>query len=292
MRIDAEDHGAYRRLIEVGFDQVAAERLSCSRSLEHIERQIAWMGKRYPTRNALGMLRKAIEEDWPEPVNPAVELSADRSPARVFARHFYAGFADNALTPIATPSPADLSAADPLVNALLLVWPDTTQVEDWGREFGVRAAERQGSNQPALSLSLAVRAFGDAFVVWARRDRERHQSRIAASQREAHEARLKDDYRRYVWAAKSGSRNKTRRAIGSFSSTGKKVARVWSGSPAAGPNPLLAGASQGEIRDQIRQTHRGRKPKLTQKAKRTFCTRHEAIVTVQSETSRLTLVSS
>jgi hypothetical protein len=45
-----------------------------------------------------------------------------------------------------------------------------------------------------------VRIFGDAFVVWARRDRERHQSRIAASQREAHEARLKDDYRRYLLA--------------------------------------------------------------------------------------------
>jgi hypothetical protein len=116
------------------------------------------------------MLRKAIEEDWLEPVNLAVELSADQSPAMVFARHFYAGFADNALTPIATPSPADLSAADPLVKALLLVWPDTTQVEAWGRAFGKHAAERQAPNQHALSLSLAVRVFGDAFVVWARHD--------------------------------------------------------------------------------------------------------------------------
>jgi hypothetical protein len=33
---------------------------------------------------------------------------------------------------------------------------------------------------------------------------------------------------------------------------------------------------------------RGQKPKLAPKAKRTFRTRHQAVVTVQSETSRLT----
>ena len=182
----------------MGFDQATAERLSCSRSLEHIERQIAWIGKRNPTRNALGMLRRAIEEDWPEPVNLAVELTAEQSPAMVFARHFYAGFADNALTPVAAPSPADLAAADPLVRALLLVWPDTTQVEGWGKQFGKHAAEQQGANKLPVSLSLAVRIFGDAFVVWARRDRERHRQQTAQAQREAHEGRLKGEYQRYL----------------------------------------------------------------------------------------------
>jgi hypothetical protein len=198
--IDSEDEAAYRRLIEVGFDQATAERLSSSRSLDHIERQIAWMGKRYPTRNALGMLRKAIEEDWPEPVNLAAELTAEQSPAMVFARHFYAGLANNALAPIATPSVSDILAADPLVQALLLVWPDTNQVEAWGRQLGKQAAEQQASNKRPVSLSSAVRLLGDAFVVWARRDRERHRSRMAASQREAHEARLKGDYLRYLRA--------------------------------------------------------------------------------------------
>jgi hypothetical protein len=156
------------------------------------------MGKRNPTRNALGMLRRAIEEDWPEPVNLAVELSAEQSAAVVFARHFYAGLADNALTPVATPSPADLAATDPLVEALLRVWPDTTQVEAWGRAFGKHAAEQQAPNQHALSLSVAARLFGDAFVVLAQRDRERHQQRMAQAKREGHEARLKDEYRRYL----------------------------------------------------------------------------------------------
>jgi hypothetical protein len=87
-----------------------------------------------------------------------------------------------------------------MVDALLSVWPDTTQVEAWGRQFGQRAAEQQGPNQRPVSLSLAVRLFGDAFVVWARRDCERHRSREAASQREAHEARSKGDYLRYLRA--------------------------------------------------------------------------------------------
>jgi hypothetical protein len=198
--INAEDKDAYRRLIEVGFDPITAERLACVRSLDHIERQIAWIGKRYPTRNVLGMLRKAIEEDWSEPVNLIAEQTADQSPAMVFARHFYAGLAYSAMTPVATPSSADLAAADPLVNALLLVWPDTTQVEAWGREFGKRSAERYGQNKYALSLLLAVRVFGDAFLVWARQDRERHQARVATSQRETREAQLKGDYRRYLLA--------------------------------------------------------------------------------------------
>ena len=50
---------------------------------------------------------------------------------------------------------------------------------------------------------------------------------------------------------------------------------------------LLAGATQGEIREQIRQADRARRPKPAQKAKRKFCTRHEAVVTVQSETNQL-----
>ena len=51
---------------------------------------------------------------------------------------------------------------------------------------------------------------------------------------------------------------------------------------------LLAETTQSEIRERIRQTDRGQKPKQAPKAERTFRTRHEAVVTVQSETSRLT----
>lgn len=51
---------------------------------------------------------------------------------------------------------------------------------------------------------------------------------------------------------------------------------------------LLTGAPQGEIRERIRQANRAHGPKPAPKPKRTFRTRHEAVVTVQSETGRLT----
>jgi ParB/RepB/Spo0J family partition protein len=51
---------------------------------------------------------------------------------------------------------------------------------------------------------------------------------------------------------------------------------------------LLAGTTQGEIRERIRQADRERNIKPSQKPKRTFRTRHEAVVTVQSKTSLLT----
>jgi hypothetical protein len=80
------------------------------------------------------------------------------------------------------------------------MWPDTAQVEGWGRQFGQHAAGQQGPNQRPISLSFAVRLLGDAFVAWARRDRERHRQQTAQTKREAHEARLKGDYRRYLLA--------------------------------------------------------------------------------------------
>jgi len=42
------------------------------------------------------------------------------------------------------------------------------------------------------------RSLGDALAVWVRRDPERQQNRMALSQREAYEGRLKDEYRRYL----------------------------------------------------------------------------------------------
>ena len=51
---------------------------------------------------------------------------------------------------------------------------------------------------------------------------------------------------------------------------------------------VLRGSSQGEIREQIRQAERIKRPKSVATASRTFRTRHGAIVEVRSESSRLT----
>lgn len=198
-----EGQAARRQLIDVGFDRTTAARLAGSHSVEQIERQIAWMGRRNPTRNPLGLLRKAIEQDWPAPIRPQLEATPEDSRAMRFAQHFYAGMADNALMPVATPSPTDLAAAAPLVGALVSIGSDDTRLEAWGRQFGKYAAQQSGPSLQAVSLALAVRRFGDAFVVRVRRDRERDLQQNAAARREAHEARFQGDYQRYLQACEA-----------------------------------------------------------------------------------------
>lgn len=196
-----EGQDGRRRLIEVGFDRATAARLAAENSLERIERQIAWMGQRNPARNPLGLLRKAIEQDWPAPIRAAPDATPEDSRTSCFAQHFYAGMADNTLTPVATPSPTDLTAVAPLAQALVSVCSDDTRLEAWGRQFGKYAAQQSAPNPQPMSLALAVRRFGDLFLVWVRRDRERQVQQTATAQRDAHEARFKSDYLRYLLGA-------------------------------------------------------------------------------------------
>ncbi|MEX1028334.1 MAG: hypothetical protein WD049_10090 [Candidatus Paceibacterota bacterium] len=57
----------YDLLIAEGFENPIAKSLSRHYSAAGIERQINWIDHRHPKSNRLGMLRKAIEEDWQEP---------------------------------------------------------------------------------------------------------------------------------------------------------------------------------------------------------------------------------
>jgi len=60
----------YRLLKAAGLDDTLANRLSKLASHSEIELQIAWLPRRNPERNPLGMLRRAIEEGWSAPTNP------------------------------------------------------------------------------------------------------------------------------------------------------------------------------------------------------------------------------
>jgi len=84
----AQGEKARSLLKRAGFDSKTAAILADSVPVSHIENQIAWIEKRGSTTNRLGMLRKAIEENWPEPatIGAAPLLGM---PGYVFARHFY-----------------------------------------------------------------------------------------------------------------------------------------------------------------------------------------------------------
>ena len=66
--VAAQSTESYLLLREVGFDEQIAIDLSHSRSSEQIQQQINWLDERNPRRNRLGLLRRAIEENWSEPI--------------------------------------------------------------------------------------------------------------------------------------------------------------------------------------------------------------------------------
>ena len=66
-----EAAATFLRLKEAGFDERAARAIASKHSFDRVDRQIHWIDRRRVRRNRLGMLRRAIEEDWtrPEPAN-------------------------------------------------------------------------------------------------------------------------------------------------------------------------------------------------------------------------------
>ena len=55
-------------LQEAGFDEATAKRLAGANPIAKIQQQISWLEKRNAHTNRLGLLRRAIEENWSEPI--------------------------------------------------------------------------------------------------------------------------------------------------------------------------------------------------------------------------------
>jgi hypothetical protein len=160
-QVDAAPPDAVALLKGEGFTEKAAKILAGQSSEEQIRMQIEWLSRRAPSRNRLGMLRRAIEEAWPAPE----ELRhAEVSTGREFARHFYAGLAGNAGLPVAEPSAKDTELAGRFVERLLATNPVKTDVIAWAREFAAHVSERK-SARDVNSLVLALRTQGDDWLL-------------------------------------------------------------------------------------------------------------------------------
>ena len=71
-KINKQQHAAagfdaFAALLDIGFDETTATHLATQHSPENIRKQIKWLRARHADKNALGLLRKAIEEDWSPP---------------------------------------------------------------------------------------------------------------------------------------------------------------------------------------------------------------------------------
>jgi hypothetical protein len=84
----------YELLRTAGFDEHSAADIAARHPASRIARQLEWLPLRRPSRNRLGMLRKAIEQDWSRPHAPAradEDADSDRSStAEIKRRRFIA----------------------------------------------------------------------------------------------------------------------------------------------------------------------------------------------------------
>lgn len=184
-------------LMKEGFDRRVATSLAARFAPEEIQRQIEWLPLRRASQNRLGMLRRAIDEQWAAPEGKL--RTSEVSPASVFAENFYAGLAGNPRAAIAIPSDNDLNAATRLLERLAETDSDPSSVERLGRGFGefTRTA-RAGQRNPLNSLAVAARSFGDQFFTAELKRSETRKANAAREQGVHRRAKLQQEYADYL----------------------------------------------------------------------------------------------
>lgn len=183
---DAESRECFELLRKQGFDPRTAHALATKSTRKGIEDQIRWLALRNPARNAMGMLRKAIEENWPDPTGSALRLE---SPGAMFASHFYAALAGNDSQPAAEPSANEAAIAERFMQKLKSAEQGEVDPADWGRAFGLLVREDfPAATRDGFSLALALRLRGDGFYLRHTAALKAKRVKAERAAREAHEA--------------------------------------------------------------------------------------------------------
>ena len=172
-----------QKLITTGFSEKTAAKLIREHTRQTIEEQMAWLPHRAPARSPAGLLRRAIEQQWPAPAKLRAPEVLDTH-GWEFSRHFYAAFGGNRGEPVNEPSPREVEAANAFVQRLTRAAAGESQVSEWGRALGQVAREQRN---PFPSLQLAIRQLGDAFLVKIEKQRLHAQLASVTQLREQHE---------------------------------------------------------------------------------------------------------
>ena len=187
-------------LVKQGFDEPAARHLAQQCSLEVIQRQIEWLPFRTATKNRLGLLRKAIEENWLKPEGAARAVpTAGEALARLFAAHYYGAYHGLSGPAQTEPFPKDLQAAGQFVAGLLELRRDENLVPEWGRQFGqLMRAKHQGDPKAKPNLSYALTLYGGLFLSQRQREAAAHRKKALGTAKERHQAAFYVRYEDYL----------------------------------------------------------------------------------------------
>lgn len=182
---------------KAGFDSETTRELAARFPMDRIARQCAWLARRGPRRNRLGLLRKAIEGDWPEPHSPGEESC----PGAVFASAFYAASLAGAAAWTVRASPEDIAQAESLLERIASAGVTPLSLKGWGAEFA-RQVLRLNPRGPGAAgqLAAAVLAHGDGFVNQCLESRRRALRREMAAARNKHQAQHRSAYLAYLRA--------------------------------------------------------------------------------------------
>ena len=186
-----------KMLVEAGFDFEAAAFLASRHPYETIRRQVEWLPRRKANRNILGLLRKAIEEDWQEPEGASVQTSEQAGRGSTFGSHFYAALAGRGGEPTVAPTAKEATEAEEFLASAERLIGSLDPVET-GRKFGDYVRRNQDEKRgPIRSLGFALRAFGDSFVAKAEEDARRERRARIEAAKKAHEEKFAEQYAAY-----------------------------------------------------------------------------------------------
>ena len=195
--VAVEMRECWERLKAQGFDAKTALTLATRYPECGIARQISWLALRAPVRNPLGMLRRSIEENWPDPTANALPLEV---PGAVFASHFYAALAGNEGNPVAEATVADAAAGERYLRRLAVVEGEIDPAR-CGSNFGRMIVDESPSLAGGgIQLAVALRLRGDSFYLRHKAAVKARKVRVEMAAREAHEAAHRADWMEYLKA--------------------------------------------------------------------------------------------
>lgn len=193
---DAEIQESWKMLQAQGFDRKTSTRMAEQYPKERILDQVKWLPLRAPARNPLGMLRLAIEENWPDPTAKFLDMEL---PGAVFASHFYAALAGNEGQPIAELHTDDLVLGERFLRKLRLAEKGEVDPAVWGRAFGRFIREEfPAAARGGFSLAFSLRIRGDGFYLRHTAAMKAKRVKAERAAMEAHEAAHRAEWIAYL----------------------------------------------------------------------------------------------
>lgn len=190
--------GIMAKLLAVGYDAAAARQLASRCSAEVIERQIAWLPQRNAEKNRLGLLRRAIEGNWPPP--EACVPPPEHAPGAIFVGHFKAAL-HGYTEPPARCSPKEADHAATFLRELAGPSATESQAVAWGRQFGQFIQAKRPAKPWFVWL---LQMHGGEFLLEFRRT-VRAEAKISVTRsRQVHEETFTPRYQDYLRAMEAG----------------------------------------------------------------------------------------